>query len=159
MQAPIVFGCGQVQTGGFLDGSGFDGLMGLGMDKVSVPSLLASKGLVASDSFSMCFSEDGVGRINLGDAGGSDQAETPFVVRSTRPTYYNVSFTSINVEDKSVAAEFAAVMDSGTSFTYLNDPEYTELATNFNSQISEKRTNFSSGSADPFPFEYCYALG
>ncbi|WVZ78460.1 hypothetical protein U9M48_026166 [Paspalum notatum var. saurae] len=194
LPAPIVFGCGQVQTGGFLDGAGFDGLMGLGMDKVSVPSLLASNGLVAADSFSMCFSEDGVGRINFGDAGSSDQAQTPFVVRtSTRlvrigalslslslslsaattnetqtivadssvilPTYYNVSFTSINVEDKSVAAEFAAVMDSGTSFTYLNDPEYTELATNFNSQISEKRTNFSSGSADPFPFEYCYALG
>ncbi|CAN6162689.1 unnamed protein product [Urochloa humidicola] len=48
-------------------------------------------------------------------------------------------------------------MDSGTSFTYLNDPEYTELATNFNSQVREKRANFSSGSSD-VPFEYCYGL-
>lgn len=108
------------------------------------------------------------------------------------PTY-NVSFTSIGVGSESVAAEFAAVMDSGTSFTYLSDPEYTQLATKvsrfassliegmcvfgfpfleflmcllpcfhycvqFNSQVSERRVNFSSGSADPFPFEYCYRL-
>ncbi|CAN6206663.1 unnamed protein product [Urochloa humidicola] len=161
VRAPIVFGCGRVQTGLFLDGGALDGLMGLGMDRVSVPSVLAATGLVKSDSFSMCFSDDGHGRINFGDAGGDAQSETPFVVpaRATRPTSYNVSFTAINVDTKSVAAEFAAVMDSGTSFTHLNDPEYTELATNFNSQIREKRANFSTtGSADSFPFEYCYRL-
>ncbi|CAL5040521.1 unnamed protein product [Urochloa decumbens] len=156
VEAPVVFGCGQVQTGLFLEGGAFDGLLGLGMDKVSVPSVLATSGLVASDSFSMCFSRDGHGRINFGDAGGPGQSETPFVPRATRPTY-NVSFTAINVETRSVATEFTAVMDSGTSFTYLNDPEYTELATNFNSQIREKRANFSSASSD-VPFEYCYGL-
>ncbi|CAN6200492.1 unnamed protein product [Urochloa humidicola] len=157
VNASVVFGCGQVQTGAFLDGGVFDGLLGLGMDRVSVPSVLAASGLVKSDSFSMCFSDDGIGRINFGDAGGAGQSETPFIPRATRPTY-NVSFTAINVETKSVPAEFAAVMDSGTSFTYLNDPEYTELATNFNSQIREKRANFTSASADRFPFEYCYSI-
>jgi hypothetical protein len=44
------------------------------------------------------------------------------------PTY-NVSFTSVSVGSETVAVEFAAVVDSGTSFTYLNDPEYTALAT------------------------------
>jgi hypothetical protein len=29
----------------------------------------------------------------------------------------------------------------------------------FNSLVRERRANFSSGSADPFPFEYCYRLG
>ncbi|CAN6220059.1 unnamed protein product, partial [Urochloa humidicola] len=156
VQAPIVFGCGQVQTGLFLEGGALDGLLGLGMDKVSVPSVLATSGLVKSDSFSMCFSDDGHGRIDFGDAGGAGQSQTPFIPRTTHPTY-NVSFTAINVETKSVAAEFTAVMDSGTSFTYLNDPEYTELATNFNSQVREKRANFSSGASD-VPFEYCYGL-
>jgi len=47
------------------------------------------------------------------------------------PTY-NVSFTTINVGSESAPVEFAAVMDSGTSFTYLNDPEYTALATSVN---------------------------
>lgn len=84
VQAPIVFGCGQVQTGEFLRGAASGGLMGLGMDKVSVPSALASSGLVASDSFSMCFGDDGVGRVNFGDAGSRGQAETPFTVRSLK---------------------------------------------------------------------------
>lgn len=153
VKAPIVFGCGQEQTGLFLDGAAADGLLGLGMDKVSVPSVLASSGLVASNSFSMCFSEDGVGRINFGDAGSRGQAETPFIVGDIHPTY-NISITTINVGDKSLPVEFTAVVDSGTSFTYLNDPAYTELATNFNSQIREKRANLS----DSLPFEYCYGL-
>lgn len=59
------------------------------------------------------------------------------------------------VEGKELAAEFAAIVDSGTSFTYLNDPAYTELATSFNSQVREKRANLS----ESIPFEYCYELG
>ncbi|KAM3298118.1 hypothetical protein ACQJBY_039873 [Aegilops geniculata] len=154
VKAPVVLGCGQVQTGAFLDGAAVDGLLGLGMDKVSVPSVLHAAGLVASDSFSMCFSPDGRGRINFGDAGRRGQAETPFTVRNTHPTY-NISVTAMSVAGKELAAEFAAVVDSGTSFTYLNDPAYTELATSFNSQVREKRANLS----DSIPFEYCYELG
>jgi hypothetical protein len=71
VQAPVVFGCGrEQQKGAFRDG---DGVMGLGMGKVSVPSLLAS-------SFSMCFSDGGVGRINFGDAVDPGQAQTPFIL-------------------------------------------------------------------------------
>ncbi|KAM3215180.1 hypothetical protein ACQJBY_067267 [Aegilops geniculata] len=153
VKAPVVLGCGQVQTGAFLDGAAMDGLLGLGMDKVSVPSVLHAAGLVASDSFSMCFSPDGLGRINFGDAGRRGQAETPFTVRNTHPTY-NISVTAMTVEGKELAAEFAAVVDSGTSFTYLNDPAYTELATGFDSQVREKRANLSAS----IPFEYCYRL-
>jgi hypothetical protein len=80
VEAAVVLGCGQEQTGAFLDGAAVDGLLGLGIDRVSVPSVLAAGGLVASDSFSMCFSPDGFGRINFGDAGRRGQAETPFIV-------------------------------------------------------------------------------
>jgi hypothetical protein len=69
------------------------------------------------------------------------------------PTY-NISVTAMSVDGKAVAAEFAAVVDSGTSFTYLNDPAYTDLATSFDSQVSEKRANLSAS----IPFEYCYEL-
>lgn len=69
--------CGQVQSGSFLDIAAPNGLFGLGMEKISVPSVLAREGLVA-DSFSMCFGHDGVGRISFGDKGSSDQEETPF---------------------------------------------------------------------------------
>uniref|UniRef100_A0A453T961 Peptidase A1 domain-containing protein n=1 Tax=Aegilops tauschii subsp. strangulata TaxID=200361 RepID=A0A453T961_AEGTS len=69
------------------------------------------------------------------------------------PTY-NISVTAMTVEGKELAAEFAAVVDSGTSFTYLNDPAYTELATSFDSQVREKRANLSAS----IPFQYCYQL-
>lgn len=68
--------CGQDQRGSFLDGAAPNGLFGLGVDNMSVPSILASKGLSAN-SFSMCFGPEGIGRINFGDKGSSDQGETP----------------------------------------------------------------------------------
>lgn len=77
------FSCGQVQTGSFLDVAAPNGLFGLGMEKVSVPSILASAGLT-SDSFSICFGRDGVGRISFGDRGSSDQNETPFSVNKVQ---------------------------------------------------------------------------
>jgi hypothetical protein len=72
-----LYSCGQVQSGSFLDVAAPNGLFGLGMEKISVPSILSSKGLTA-DSFSMCFGRDGVGRISFGDKGSSGQEETPF---------------------------------------------------------------------------------
>lgn len=69
--------CGQVQTGSFLDIAAPNGLFGLGLDKVSVPSTLFRKGYI-ENSFSMCFGKDGTGRINFGDKGSLDQEEAPF---------------------------------------------------------------------------------
>lgn len=71
--------CGQVQSGSFLDSAAPNGLLGLGLEKISVPSILASSGLI-SNSFSMCFGLDGIGRISFGDKGSSDQDETPFSI-------------------------------------------------------------------------------
>ncbi|MCL7043767.1 hypothetical protein MKW94_003073, partial [Papaver nudicaule] len=148
--ARITFGCGQVQTGSFLDGAAPNGLFGLGMDKTSVPSILSSKGLVA-DSFSMCFGPDGIGRISFGDKGSKDQDETPFNLGQQHRTY-NVSVTQLSVEKSLSDADFSAIFDSGTSFTYLNDPAYTAICESFDSQTIHKRR-----SSDPrIPFEYCY---
>ncbi|KAI5418748.1 hypothetical protein KIW84_043101 [Lathyrus oleraceus] len=77
VEANVVFGCGQVQSGSFLDVAAPNGLFGLGMEKISVPSVLSREGFTA-DSFSMCFGRDGVGRISFGDKGSLDQNETPF---------------------------------------------------------------------------------
>ncbi|GJN39368.1 hypothetical protein PR202_gb28481 [Eleusine coracana subsp. coracana] len=76
---------------------------------------------------------------------------------TSSPTY-NVSFTSINVGTESTPVKFTAIMDSGTSFTYLNEPEYSAIATNFNSQARDKRTNFTTASGRSLPFEYCYGV-
>ncbi|XVF15967.1 hypothetical protein REPUB_Repub09cG0201500 [Reevesia pubescens] len=153
IEANITFGCGQVQTGSFLNGAAPNGLFGLGMDNISVPSILAKENLT-SNSFSMCFGNDGVGRITFGDTGSSDQGETPFYLRQSHPTY-NVSITQINVGGNAGDLEFYAIFDSGTSFTYLNDPAYTLISESFNNLAIEKR--HTSNSSD-IPFEYCYDL-
>ncbi|KAA8532016.1 hypothetical protein F0562_006842 [Nyssa sinensis] len=152
VDAPITFGCGINQTGSFLDGAAPNGLFGLGMDSISVPSILATEGL-AANSFSMCFGPDGIGRISFGDKGSSDQGETPFNVRQSHPTY-NISATQIIVGEKATNVNFSAIFDSGTSFTSLRDPVYTIISESFNSLAKEKRHPSDS----TIPFEYCYDL-
>ncbi|XP_057500084.1 aspartyl protease family protein 1-like isoform X2 [Actinidia eriantha] len=157
VDARITFGCGMVQTGIFLEGLAPNGLFGLGMGNISVPSVLANKGL-AANSFSMCFGPDGVGRISFGDKGSTEQDETPFNLEQSYPTY-NVSMTQVSVGENVTDLSFSAIFDSGTVFTHLNDPAYTAISESctplqFNSQVQEKRQRNDSG----IPFEYCYDL-
>ncbi|KAF4351387.1 hypothetical protein G4B88_028226 [Cannabis sativa] len=93
VEAYITFGCGEVQSGSFLDVAAPNGLFGLGMEKISVPSILSREGFIAN-SFSMCFGQDGVGRISFGDKGSLDQQETPFNLNPSHPTY-NINVTQI----------------------------------------------------------------
>ncbi|KHN36002.1 Aspartic proteinase-like protein 1 [Glycine soja] len=164
--------CGQVQTGAFLDGAAPNGLFGLGMSNESVPSILAKEGLT-SNSFSMCFGSDGLGRITFGDNSSLVQGKTPFNLRALQlmtcldlnstllspkllcPTY-NITVTQIIVGEKVDDLEFHAIFDSGTSFTYLNDPAYKQITNSFNSEIKLQR--HSTSSSNELPFEYCYEL-
>ncbi|KAH7519886.1 aspartyl protease family protein 1 isoform X1 [Ziziphus jujuba] len=152
VEARITFGCGKVQTGTFLEGAAPNGLFGLGMEDISVPSILARDKL-ASNSFSMCFGPDGLGRIRFGDNGSLDQGQTPFNLRQLHPSY-NITITQITVGGNSADLEFYAIYDSGTSYTYLNDPAYTQITESFNMRIKEKRHSNNSD----VPFEYCYDL-
>ena len=61
-----------------MDGVAPDGLMGLGLGEISVPSFLARAGLVRN-SFSLCFDNDDSGRIFFGDQGPAAQHSTPFL--------------------------------------------------------------------------------
>ncbi|MBA0706960.1 hypothetical protein Golax_019042 [Gossypium laxum] len=152
VEAYVTFGCGQVQSGSFLDVAAPNGLFGLGMEKIAVPSLLSQEGLTA-DSFSMCFGDDGTGRISFGDKGSPDQEETPFNLNPSHPTY-NVTVTQIRVGTTLIDGGFTALFDSGTSFTYLVDPTYSNLAVNFHSQTRDSRRPPDSR----IPFEYCYDM-
>ncbi|KAK4773941.1 hypothetical protein SAY87_028960 [Trapa incisa] len=152
VDANITFGCGRIQTGSFLKGGPPNGLLGLGMTDISVPSILASQGLI-SNSFSMCFgSKDIVGRISFGDKGSPAQGETTFNLGHSHP-FYNITITGINVNG-TADIEFTAIFDSGTSITHLMDPAYTLISESFNSRAKDKRRPW-----DPsIPFEYCYEL-
>ncbi|KAG2696526.1 hypothetical protein I3760_07G062500 [Carya illinoinensis] len=152
VEANITFGCGQVQSGSFLDVAAPNGLFGLGMEKISVPSILSSEGFTAN-SFSMCFGHDGIGRISFGDKGSPDQEETPFNLNPSHPNY-NISVTQIRVGTTLIDVDFTALFDSGTSFTYLVEPTYARLAESFHSQAHDKRHRPDSR----IPFEYCYDM-
>lgn len=153
VKAPITLGCGISQTGDFIDGAAVNGLFGLGLDNISVPSILASKGL-AANSFSMCFGPDEFGRIEFGDKGNPNQKTTPINVEALHPSY-NVTVTQIVVGKNVNHVEFTAIFDSGTSFTYLNDPAYSVIAKSFDSQVNESRYQ----PARKIIFDYCYSLG
>ncbi|KAK8327569.1 hypothetical protein V6Z12_A11G191100 [Gossypium hirsutum] len=152
VEAYVTFGCGQVQSGSFLDVGAPNGLFGLGMEKIAVPSILSQEGLTAN-SFSMCFGHDGIGRISFGDKGSPDQEETPFNLNPPHPTY-NVTITQIRVGTAIIVGDITALFDSGTSFTYLVDPTYSNLAENSHSQAQDRRCPTDSR----IPFEYCYDM-
>ncbi|MCL7049737.1 hypothetical protein MKW94_025086 [Papaver nudicaule] len=150
--ARVTFGCGRVQTGFYFNGTARNGLFGLGTGKTSVPSILSSQGLVA-DSFSMCFGFD-VGRIKFGDKGSSDQEETPFNLMQQSP-WYNVSVTQLSVGGNlSSPLDFTAIINSGTSYTFLSEPAYTALCDTFDSQTQQKRKSSDPGDL----LEYCYEV-
>ncbi|XP_042472062.1 aspartyl protease family protein 1-like [Zingiber officinale] len=147
VEPTVVFGCGMNQTGGFLT-AGF-GLFGLSINSLAVPNILASYGLI-SNSFSMCFSEDHLGRLDFGDKGSPQQQETPLVGRN----YYAIKITTTIVGNTTTARPFTAIVDSGTSFTYLVEPIYSSFTKSFDSQVQERRIPPSQD----LLFDYCYYL-
>ncbi|KAJ7945367.1 Aspartic proteinase-like protein 1-like [Quillaja saponaria] len=151
VQAPVVLGCGMKQSGGYLDGVAPDGLLGLGPGNISVPSFLAKSGLV-KNSFSMCFSEDNSGRIFFGDQGSSVQQSTPILPLDEIHSTYIVAVEACCVRDSCLKmTSFKALVDSGTSFTFLPNKVYETISKEFNRHVNATRSNFEGS-----PWKYCY---
>ncbi|KAK9110629.1 hypothetical protein Sjap_018689 [Stephania japonica] len=151
VQAPIIIGCGRKQSGGYLNGIAPDGLMGLGLGDISVPSFLAKSGLTR-DSFSMCFNEDDSGRIFFGDQGVGTQNSTPFLPLEGKYTTYVVGVEGFCIGESCVdRVSLQALVDSGSSFTFLPDNVYEKVSKEFDSKVNATRTNFEGS-----PWEYCY---
>ncbi|KAL1199751.1 Aspartyl protease family protein 1 [Cardamine amara subsp. amara] len=149
--ARITFGCSESQLGLFQK-SAVNGIMGLAIADIAVPTMLAKAGL-ASDSFSMCFGPKGKGTISFGDKGSSDQLETPLTFTSSLP-FYVVSITKFKVGTVTVETEFSAIFDSGTAVTWLLEPYYTSLTAYFHSSVTDRRFPASVDN----PFEFCYII-
>ncbi|XP_078448246.1 aspartyl protease family protein 1-like [Wolffia australiana] len=154
IKAQITLGCGRRQTGAFLKYAAPNGLFGLGLRAISVPSAL-SRARIVADSFSLSFCSDNQGRIIFGDRGAAGLFQTPFATNrtGTQPRY-NVNVEGIRVGGKSISGNFTALVDSGTSFTSLADPAYTIIAESFTSMVQDGRGK----PAPNFSFEYCYEL-
>ncbi|KAM0892341.1 hypothetical protein ACQ4PT_025837 [Festuca glaucescens] len=152
VKASVIIGCGRKQSGSYLDGIAPDGLLGLGMADISVPSFLARAGLVRN-SFSMCFKEDS-GRIFFGDQGVPTQQSTPFVPLNGKFQTYAVNVDKSCVGHKCFeSTSFQALVDSGTSFTALPLDVYKAVAIEFDKQVKASRITHEDDS-----FEYCYSV-
>ncbi|KAI7732622.1 hypothetical protein M8C21_032846 [Ambrosia artemisiifolia] len=127
VRAPVIIGCGKKQSGGYLEGIAPDGVLGLGLSEVSVPSFLAKSG-VTRNTFSLCFGESGSG-----------------------VTYI------IGVENFCIGTNcldrtsFKAQFDSGTSFTFLPDGIYKAVVEEFDRQANATKKTF-----EDVPFDHCY---
>uniref|UniRef100_A0A0E0HL55 Peptidase A1 domain-containing protein n=1 Tax=Oryza nivara TaxID=4536 RepID=A0A0E0HL55_ORYNI len=154
VNASVIIGCGKKQSGSYLEGIAPDGLLGLGMADISVPSFLARAGLVRN-SFSMCFKKDDSGRIFFGDQGVPTQQSTPFVPMNGKLQTYAVNVDKYCIGHKCTeGAGFQALVDTGTSFTSLPLDAYKSITMEFDKQI-----NASRASSDDYSFEYCYSTG
>lgn len=151
VQAPVIIGCGRKQSGGYLDGVAPDGLMGLGLGNISVPSFLAKAGLM-KNSFSFCFDEDDSGRIFFGDQGLASQQTTPFLPVQGKYITYIIDVEGCCVGSSCLEqTSFKAMVDSGTSFTFLPGEVYGRLVEEFDRRVKAKKSSFEG-----YLWEYCY---
>ncbi|KAG1342412.1 hypothetical protein COCNU_05G006410 [Cocos nucifera] len=143
--------CGRRQSGDYLDGVAPDGLLGLGFGEISVPSFLARSGLVRN-SFSICFQEEDSGRIYFGDQGVATQQSTPFIPSNGKYMTYIVEVESFCIGSRCLGKTiFDALVDSGSSFTFLPNIVYKRVTTEFNRQVNASRLVYNDS-----PWEYCY---
>ncbi|CAH9136198.1 unnamed protein product [Cuscuta epithymum] len=146
-----------LHSGLFVRSSAVNGLLGLGPgngpEDMDVLSILASQGIIGN-SFSLCFSPNGKGRLIFGDKGTRNQKRTP-LDQTIENEAHNVLIEDIVVNQNVFKhVGLTVFFDSGTTFTVLSDPAYTFIAENFNSLIKEPRRKQPS----PRYFEYCYDL-
>lgn len=150
---PIYFGCGQEQTGPFSSGKAApNGLLGLGLDKISIPSTLSRNGL-ASNSFSMCFSNsDRSGRLAFGEKGRSDLLNTSLLSLDIARTAYVVATTNAIVGDEVLELSANFIFDTGSSYTLMPQDSFKSLGTLLNKKIN----------LPPFQdsqiFDYCWNI-
>ncbi|CAK9185771.1 unnamed protein product [Ilex paraguariensis] len=151
VRLPVVIGCGSKQSGGYLDGIAPDGLMGLGLGNISVPSFLAKAGFIRN-SFSLCFDEDGSGRIYFGDQGLAIQQATPFLASDGKYVTYIVGMEACCIGGSCLEqTSFKVLVDSGSSFTYIPNEIYKRVVQEF-----DRRVNATKASFEGYPWQYCY---
>ncbi|XVF89444.1 hypothetical protein PTKIN_Ptkin19aG0130800 [Pterospermum kingtungense] len=134
------FGCGQNNQGLF---SGAAGLLGLGRDKLSLPSQTAFK---YKNFFSYCLPSSGslTGYLTFGYSGLSKSVKfTAISTMSEGSPFYGIDITGISVGGRklpisaSVFTTAGAIIDSGTVITRLPATAYAALRSAFRQGMSE----------------------
>ncbi|TYI48728.1 hypothetical protein E1A91_D13G267300v1 [Gossypium mustelinum] len=143
--ASIMFGCSMLHTGKLTDSHrAVDGIFGFGQQSLSVISQLSSQ-RVTPRTFSHCLkgNDDGGGILVLGEIVEPDMVYTPLV--PSMP-HYNIDLRSISVGGQvlsidasvfSTSINHGAIIDSGTTLSYLADEAYNAFIDAINNAVSE----------------------
>ena len=135
----FLFGCGQNNQGLF---EGAAGLLGLGRDKLSLPSQTALK---YNKFFSYCLpsSASSTGFLTFGNGGLSKSVKfTALSTISQGSSFYGIDITGIRVggQQLSISASLfttaGTIIDSGTVITRLPPTAYAALRSAFRKQMS-----------------------
>lgn len=128
------FGCGENNQGLF---GGSAGLIGLGRDKLSLPSQTASK---YGKVFSYCLpsSASSTGYLTFGSNGNTNSVQyTPIMTLSLGPSFYGIGITGLSVGgtklsiSSSLFSTGGTIIDSGTVITRLPPTAYSSLKSAF----------------------------
>eukprot|EP00882_Tetradesmus_deserticola_P025713 GHRQ01028270.1.p1 GENE.GHRQ01028270.1~~GHRQ01028270.1.p1 ORF type:complete len:487 (+),score=162.78 GHRQ01028270.1:773-2233(+) len=157
----FVFGCEDKETGAIYKQQ-VDGVLGMGNNENSFPRQLARAGLV-DNVFSLCYGFPAGGAMLLGDVPVQPPVQlqyTPLVDR--RLHYYNVGLQSISLGKKPLgvsigeyAKGYGAVLDSGTTFTYLPTAAFQAFLGLLTEALQGQGLHRSSG-ADPQFNDICW---
>ncbi|GAQ80451.1 Eukaryotic aspartyl protease family protein [Klebsormidium nitens] len=135
----IMFGCELIETGDLYTQQA-DGITGLGRGHFSIVTQMANQGAM-EDVFSLCYGgmEKGNGMMVLGaDQPPPDMKFTPFDPARERSPYYSLVIAGMSVGGRALSLAstafqngYGAVLDSGTTFTYLPPPVWAVFQSQF----------------------------
>ncbi|EOA20604.1 hypothetical protein CARUB_v10000913mg [Capsella rubella] len=138
----VYFGCGENNQGLF---NGAAGILGLGRDKLSIPSQTAT---TYNNIFSYCLpsSESNTGHLTFGSAGISNSVKFTPVSSFPSPSSYGIDIVGISVGDNELEitptsfSRDGAIIDSGTVITRLPTKVYAELRSVFKEKMSSYKS-------------------
>lgn len=133
----FVFGCAYDQQGQLLTSPAkTDGILGLSSAAISLPSQLASQGII-SNVFGHCITKEpnGGGYMFLGDDYVPRWGMTWAPIRGGPDNLYHTEAQKVNYGDQQLrmhgqaGSSIQVIFDSGSSYTYLPDEIYKKLVT------------------------------
>ncbi|KAF7090832.1 hypothetical protein CFC21_093525 [Triticum aestivum] len=148
----FVFGCAYDQQGQLLSSPAkTDGILGLSSAAISLPSQLASKGII-SNIFGHCITREtnGGGYMFLGDDYVPRWGMTWAPIRGGPDNLYHTEAQKVNYGDQELSMHGHAgnsvqvIFDSGSSYTYLPEEMYKNLI----DAIKDDSPNFVQDSSD-----------
>eukprot|EP00850_Spirogloea_muscicola_P025161 SM002347S08053 [mRNA] locus=s2347:41:1729:+ [translate_table: standard] len=149
--ASVLFGCAFNQSGNLVsEKSVVDGLMGLGVNTISITSQLVAQ-KKAPNTFAHCLGgeADGGGILVLGNVSAPGASFTPLLQSRSRPHYYaglndiTVGTNSLGLDSSSFG--YGTIFDSGTTLASIPSDVYNQLA----QEVKHRLQTISLSSLEP----------